>query len=326
MALLCVLVIALAKLSLRVVERPFRDRAFIGRKPVAIACAAGSVLFVAIGIAGIVSDGFERGYLMTLDQRQAKVWLASIDKANDNGCKFPTSEINAEIETRFNRCAGQYGRALVILGDSHGIDMYQAISLNLPYPFIVGLVQGGCRPATPDPDCHLDSFRSFIKSHDKQISKVLYNQAGFNLLKVDETGSYIIDQSRIKLTLDYIDSIANTVSLVWLGPSVEPDHNVKLVRKLAMSCTTADVTTNIALDDALKRLDHQLGVLVSSTSRISYFSVIDALNFDRQVNIYDCDAIYWTDGDHWSLAGEKRFGDRIVKKMNEERVVAAPSQ
>lgn len=334
MSLLCALVIVLAYLSWRLVETPFRDKSLIGKRWVVIAALTGSVAFLTAGIAGYASNGFERSYLMTLDDRQAKVWLASADKPNDIGCRFPTSEINAEIEVRFNQCAREYGKALVVLGDSHAIDMYQAISLNLPYPFVVGLVQGGCRPHSPDPDCHLESFRSFIEGHGQNISKVLYNQAGFPLLTEHRASagdqdhhnagaiSYVPELNKVTITLDYLRSIPATVDVTWMGPSLEPNHNVKLVRKLAMTCNITDVAINTELDRGLKRLDREMAELVKSlASHVSYFSIIDALNFNKEVDIYNCDAIFWTNGDHWSIAGERRFGARIVEKLREEKVI-----
>ncbi|MDB5876580.1 MAG: hypothetical protein JWQ07_6022, partial [Ramlibacter sp.] len=334
MTLLCALVLVVAYLSWRFVERPFRERSLVGRKWLGSGAVVGSALFVGIGIAGYGSSGFEYAYLLMLNDRQTKVWTESQDKPNDNGCKFPASEINADIEKRFNQCAVEYGNAIVVLGDSHGIDMYQAISFNSAYPFIVGLVQGGCRPHSPDPDCHLDDFRAFIERHGPRISQVFYNQAGFPLLTKltailddrsvgeENASSYAVDDRKIELTIEFLEKLAGQVSVVWLGPSIEPDHNVKLVRKMAMSCQLADVAINRALDAALSRFDRDIkGIMKGKAPGVSYFSVIDALNFRKQVDIYDCDAIYWINGDHWSVAGEKRFGGRVVKALRDLNLV-----
>lgn len=334
MSVLCILVLFCAYLSWRYVERPFRDRTFTGRKWVAIGAMIGSAFFVGIGTAGILSRGFEQAYLMTLNDRQAKLWRASHDRPNDIGCKFPTAEINAAIESRFSGCAHDHGKAIVVLGDSHGIDMYQAISLNSRYPFIVGLVQGGCRPQSPDPECHLPAFSAFINKHSQQILKVFYNQAGLPLLASaaamasigpDHDGSistYVTDSKKLQVTIDYLKSIAGMVSTVWLGPSLEPGQSVKLVRKLAMSCRAADIGIDVSLDAALRRLDRDLkSTVLDQTNHIEYFSTIDALKFSKQEDIYDCNAIYWVNGDHWSLAGEERFGARIVNQLRELKII-----
>jgi hypothetical protein len=61
-----------------------------------------------------------------------------------------------------------------------------------------------------------------------------------------------------------------------------------------------------------ENLDHSLQARFAAQSRIRYFSLVDALQFDPATDLYDCDAVFWFDQNHWNQAGELRFGSRLL--------------
>jgi hypothetical protein len=80
-----------------------------------------------------------------------------------------------------------------------------------------------------------------------------------------------------------------------------------------MSCNIRDITTDEDLARGLVQLDQYIeSRIAKNTSSLHYVSLINLLNFDKQVDLYDCNSIYWFDGDHWSASGERRFGKKIV--------------
>ena len=61
-------------------------------------------------------------------------------------------------------------------------------------------------------------------------------------------------------------------------------------------------------------MDTYLAEVVPDTG-LTYFSEINAIDFDVTTETYDCDQLYWSDGDHWSPAGEAFFGARLAAAL-----------
>ena len=318
-AVLCATVLMLSFLSWRFIEQPFRNQSLVSKRLILNGGVSLSLLFILVGVSGYLTNGYESLYLQTLSSRQTLVWKSSQDYPIDRDCQFSTQEPNGNIEVRFKRCVSLYGKAKVVVGDSHGIDVYQAIATNSSSKFIFGLVQGGCRPGATERDCRLDEFLDFITRYKNQIELIIYNQAGRPMLSRDITSadaSYKTNVHSVDVAYSFVQKIAASAPTIWLGPIIEPEHDVKSVRKLAMSCQFQDVATDKDLERGLMKLDRDIESLVGSNiANLKYISLIDILSSNWLVDIYDCDAIYWLNGDHWSSAGEKRFGTRIVSAL-----------
>lgn len=48
---------------------------------------------------------------------------------------------------------------------------------------------------------------------------------------------------------------------------------------------------------------------------INVLHALPVLNFDIGCDLYDCDALYWSDGDHWSPEGETRIASAVEATM-----------
>ena len=44
---------------------------------------------------------------------------------------------------------------------------------------------------------------------------------------------------------------------------------------------------------------------------MNFLYQVEAFGFSFDRDLLDCDSIFWSDGDHFSLAGEKRFSGRF---------------
>jgi peptidoglycan/LPS O-acetylase OafA/YrhL len=145
----------LAYLSYSFVEMPFRKKEFISRKAVFLIYFGISLAFVFVGYFSKMTDGFEDYYVSNrLVGTQASNYAlikkhSKYDVANavyDNcDCIFSTSDITEIFRDRFSKCALLYGKALVILGDSHGIGLFNIIGKSGVRKFVVGVAKGGCR-------------------------------------------------------------------------------------------------------------------------------------------------------------------------------------
>jgi hypothetical protein len=208
------------------------------------------------------------------------------------------------------------------------MEMYQAISFSTAHPFVFGLSQPYCRPHTPQPECHYDSFAKFSSKYATDIDTVIYNQAGYYLIEDDDgtPGSrdffrkdsiplYSPNKAFIERVVEYLNGIAKHVKVVWVGGWIEPHLNVNQLKKYAMRCEILNVPIHKNTLATFLQLDSYLKERIKRESRIVYLSSIDAISFDVTTYLYDCDAVFWTDGDHWSKMGEKRFGIKIMDAL-----------
>jgi hypothetical protein len=109
----------------------------------------------------------------------------------------------------------------------------------------------------------------------------------------------------------FLDALPETLPSIWLGPRIEP--HIPLERLLGFDC--GDASAWLRLRDGHKRafetLDRALAQAVAD-SPVRYVSLQTLIDFRIGEDVMDCDAVYWADGDHWSAAGQLRFGQRLV--------------
>jgi len=325
----------LAYFSWRFVELPFRKRGVINRKRLFVFAVLASTLFATFGIVGHITRGFESHYLADLDVQKREILAIPSGRIFDNGdCHFHGFDVDDQWKGRFIGCQKKYGKAIVVLGDSHGANMYEAVSLNTPYPFVVGMAQGGCRPHSPKSECPYQRFLDYSAAHPEAIQKVIFTQAGFYLLQ-DEKGTeggrdffktssvpvYRPNPLFIERVVAYLNELARYVDVVWIGPRIEPHLNVSMLKKYAISCEPKTVTVDENIIATFDRLDQALKNRLVSEARLTYVSQMDAIAFDASVDLYNCNAVFWADTDHWSLAGEWRFGERILRALSQRDLI-----
>jgi hypothetical protein len=51
---------------------------------------------------------------------------------------------------------------------------------------------------------------------------------------------------------------------------------------------------------------------MAGAAGVDYVSEQAAMQFDAGRDVMRCDAVFWSDGDHWSAEGERVFGRRIA--------------
>ncbi|MDO8795914.1 MAG: acyltransferase, partial [Vicinamibacterales bacterium] len=153
---LTLLTVVLAYISWRWVEQPFRRPGVIGRRPVFAFALAGSVLFAVTGQVGVANEGFAAYYLdHRLSTEEAELYTLIRDHTggslaehmvDDGDCHFWTRDVTPAFEARFEACRDRHGRALIVLGDSHAMNVYNLVAKAHVDPFTVGVARPGCRP------------------------------------------------------------------------------------------------------------------------------------------------------------------------------------
>jgi len=219
----------------------------------------------------------------------------------------------------------------LILGDSHAIDLFGVVASNFDNPFIIGVAQGGCRPHTNYSYCHYDAVQEFIENHPKIFNLVIYEQAGFYLLqerdgtagsrqmfsdiKIDgKVEPRIVDAAHVQSTAKFLAKISETVPVRWFLPRAEPHISMRTVLKYG--CDHA-YTYRTNQRDSFEKLDDYIEQHIAEAAphKIRTVRQNRIFGFNFPSDFMNCHTIYWSDGDHFSAAGEKRFGERLPKSF-----------
>lgn len=327
---ICVITFVLAYFSWRFVEAPFRRKQEgFSRRTIFLASLAGGLCLSGLGVAGLTTDGFKGSFIAGLDERQKAVWDGRGEASAQRRppCHFAiTGGTAPSLEAKFLACAKTHGKAIVILGDSHAMDLFNAAAATWGAPFIVSSAIAGCRPdgTSKLETCHYDDFEQFLIRHKDAVDRVIYNQAGLYL--VSDTGGrpphrsmfrrrnlsvYQPNIAGIDAVAAYLKRLANYADVIWAGPWLEPHMNATVLRRLALNCIARSIPVKPEIVDTFQLLDSVIKERVGRDRQIKYVSTMQALGFDASKDFYDCDGPYWSDGHHWSDAGERRFGPRL---------------
>jgi len=297
------------------IEKLFRNKNFNFKK----------VLFVVSMIIGILV--IFTSYTLYKDGRINKFNTMISDTTSSTlyraDCKFSTSEPDFINENFFKKdfleCKKKYNKFILILGDSHSIDLFNSISkISKNNEFIIGLNRDGCRPLDKNSkNCHYNNALKFIKNFNENIKYILFTHKGSYLLtntgsKKNITSSEFrklpLNLTQIKNTLSYLKTIKELNSnLIFIGPHIEPNYSINKRFFINILDKTIKDKSNydlIYVDKKLKELSKQ--------NNIKYLSKIDILDFKFDKDFIVDGNITFSDTDHWNEFGEVYFGKKLV--------------
>ncbi len=267
--------------------------------------AAITAACIALGAATSLGKGWEwrlppdAAALLASAKRETKV-----DK-----CRYATEMPDADFERRFLKCVARDGPAILVVGDSHGGDLFPALAVNSRRPHIASIWQGGCRPSDPEPECPFAAAAEFVARHKDGIAGIVYKQKGSYLLT--ENRYLPVERQEIELTLDYLSNLKmDGVPLLWVGPHWEPRYDIDKMLEMGSSRDTDYLRhQNTAIDDVGDAIK---AAIARRKAPVVYVSVVDILgpltNDDFVIN----GEYTYADKDHWSAKGEEVFGARLI--------------
>lgn len=332
-SLLIAATFVLAYISWRYVENPFRERRKFPRKTIfAGALAFSSTLFI-----GTVFASFYPAPIQMYDRKLTSDQLKALELVErtepkqtprvDEPCNFSREVITPAMTERLLECQQTHGPGLAILGDSHGVNVFNALSVNADDQFIVGLLQNGCIPYPDQDRCQYQGFRELLEQHPTLFHTVVFNEAGFYLLQTPRGRSvsravlseqvhagFVPNDHYIDRTLEYLQQLDQHSSVVWLGPWTEPHI---LPREYVLNGCESPPQIRKHLRDSFEQLDRRIASTAQRYAGVEYRSTIDTLNLSEGNQLMDCQNLYFRDGDHWTVAGELRFG-KVLKEQLEE--------
>ena len=235
-----VLTFSLSYLTWKYVETPFRDKKKYKQNRI-FKLSIVSILVVSFcSLLFIENLHVQKIFFPEQMTRYEKMLQADKSHSNqvmfNSNCKFWSKEFNSRFINRFEECVKKYERAIFILGGSHGMDLYNAVSMNSINPFIVSVSQGFCRAhkfignLKHQPRCQYEDFEEFAGKYANNISYVMYTQTPDRLFKVqtlNKATSKDLSIKRIKEVVDYLGDIKtnydlNVMMIGMLPPLTKP--------------------------------------------------------------------------------------------------------
>ena len=336
----------LAYFSWRCIEKPFRYKSAISRTKIFSASLAVIAIFSGVGLSGnFYHNQIEVMWLerQTPEVRSIYEVLVKANPSTSNWgstsearqeiapCVFNVRELNSEIEKRIIECREQHGKGLLVLGDSHAIDLFGVIASREEQLFLVGVTQGGCRPHDNHSYCHYDRVLEFNTENPETFELVIYEQAGFYLLRenngqkgsrgmfsslgsTEPVTNIEVDEEHIHLTSTYLLKVSEVVKVNWFLPRAEPHISTKAI--LRNGCEF-EYSYRPNLYETFISLDNYIEGVISSYSndRLKTVSQNEMFQFNFPSEFINCSTVYWSDGDHLSASGEEYFGRRVTQEL-----------
>jgi hypothetical protein len=245
----------------------------------------------------------------------------------DNGmCKFWTPNLDRNFHSRFLKCHSKFGRATVVLGDSHAMNIYNTLFLTTRSDFFVGISTPGCRPNSQSDSCQYDDFERLLKSSPNSIEQVIFHQSGSYLIS-NERGdvvdnykvfksqdSYRIVDDDIQFLINYLNGIGKNVSVTWLGPF----PGLFISDPTWIQVKANQVKPNPIVKKAFFDLEKQIVFHLKNKNNTFRYVGLSGILGGRQFEYKVGSCILFRDLDHWSRCGEEMFSLPIQKSLQEQ--------
>ena len=301
-------VIFFSYLSWRFVEQPFRDEKIISNKNFLKIFISFFFIITVFGFTFHSTNGLEKYYIKRITEKEKTEYanikkLLKREKKNIYSdikykCKKWVNEIDTKILEKFDECAKKYGKSIIVLGDSHALDVYNSLSKVLSNKFIFGVGKPGCRIFSTK-NCDFDDFTKFIEEKKNYINTVFFvHQGSYYLL---DNRFFKINKKNFDLTNDYLNNLSKNLNIVWFGFNIEPRiRPIYLIKN-----------NNLERFENKKIYDLENFIKNQKNKKYIYFSRIDLMKYDYSKDYMIDGNFTYSDGDHWSNFGEIYFGKKI---------------
>lgn len=311
--------IGLAVIWHRAIETPFRagaDRSsvFADRQFVK-GCAFAALLLLSYS-----------GSIATAVGPRAVIWgpqaapigLSSRDVELHSSCAYRMPETGpvsaadlAGIRSLLASCAASSGGAIIVVGDSHATDVFNAIAFAKPDAHVVGLTRAGCRvdgvgAVQPPGGCQYEFLERLLADDRGLARRLIYAQKGSYMLT--NYSQLPANEQAVQSVLGKLATWGGQVPTVWVGPhnelSIVPTKVAPRGEAWVRSMHGRENRVIVALDLYLAPNAKARGV--------EYVSAIRAVDFDFRRDIIIDLSFTYSDRDHWSAHGERIFGHRLI--------------
>jgi len=244
-----------------------------------------------VGLIGFKSKGFPDFWKSHSSEQSVKAYELYMlgqkyaKPLEEASCVKSISSLDALKKVDLDACEMQFGKGVLVIGDSHAIGVFRALLADLKdqkNAFLIGLNKGSCKVYSDRPDCFFNQLRMDASPITKNFKKVIYVQRDFDLTKLN-------------VASNFLSQLAKTSKVFWLGPRFEPAIEAK---GFVSSGCDAEFKFGLAKLSDLKNKNDQLKIQGINKP----FSFVHAEQYD--LAIYgDCSSLYWRDSNHWTQQG-----------------------
>lgn len=324
----------LAYLSWKFVETPFRVNKKITRNGVFLFSLSGLIVFLVIGLLGSKTNGFvnQMAKYKFTGAEAAQVSLVfdaiNYDIAEEMAIKDcniwvkDTKNINVR---KVDDCYDKHGKAIIVLGDSHAMNLFNILSASNSYPFLIGVSQGGCRPHNNKDECQYNNFDKFTQKKYEMIDLIIYHQSGSYFVAnndgdVDKQSAFEGDfgefnNNNVDKVIQYLERLQriSAKKVIWIGPFLEYRRNPTEVM------LTKDIhKVNPISIELFEKLNNLLSARLSKAETLTYLE-FNSLFFEPQKSFFG-ECFVFRDKDHYSRCGEElisiSFKKEVIKNIN----------
>lgn len=305
--------IVLAYLSWRYIEQPFRNKQKISLKKILGGTCFAAIFFITFSLITHNSKVF-------LSLRYDKAQIVRYQKAflaieglyhitDDGACKFHTELVNSTIFIkRFKGCTKQFGSAVLVVGDSHGTNLFNAFSANSSNPFIVGITKNNPVTAVPNEN-HYNSVKNFVVKYKNHIDAVVFTKHGGRYLT---TLRLPIKEQKILDEINYLTALSSHVKVIWLGPQDTIQYGAMKMLYMASHGVQINVPDQETTNSYIATLDKRIDKLIIG-SPVTFKSKRRLIDFNYERDFFMEGEYTYSDNQHWSPFGEKYYGKMLLK-------------
>lgn len=309
----------LSWISWKFIEVPFRRAESMRAKQLFLTLGVSAVILIVFGGVGINTSGYKTVVLELRHSEQDRpLYRALYDaigydlrgKMVQKPCQFWVDTVGHIDNGRLKDCRKLHGKATVILGDSHAMNLYNIVAISDKKPFVIGVARQGCRPHNPRTICPYEPFKLWLEKHKNTVGVIIYHQSGSYLI-ADEKGavdsqlafenlSYSFSEKNTTMVIEYLNVLSDkSIELLWLGPFVEYRKN---------PLTEVDMGNILIVDDGVWAIFEELDLFLLEQTKGKlkgkYLPFSSVYEQPKQVFYHDC--FIYRDGDHYSRCGEFR--------------------
>ena len=294
------------------IEKPARNRSYSFNKIFTI-MILGIGFLIFVNIFSIANKG-------KLNQSNSEIENKLASPLYTSECKFSTDNVNFMNDKIFiqniNNCKKKYNKFILILGDSHSIDLFNSVAKLTKKIFIIGLNRGRCRPWNNSTEegvskgqCHYQNALEFIKNNSNGLKFIIFTHRGSYLLT---NGKELpIYKKQFEETIDYITMLNKIVPVIYVGPTIEPNINLRSLRTAREVFSGNYMKYKDQGNNNIIEVDKKLNETFSNLG-IKYISKIEKINFNLKNDYLINGKVTYSDKHHWSQFGETYFGKKLI--------------
>ncbi|MFT2090391.1 acyltransferase family protein [Paraglaciecola sp. 2405UD69-4] len=322
----------LSYLSWRFIENPLRDKTAFSRAKIFKLSIIGTISTVIIGAcfsANIIFQSIVSPENMTRYMHLKKLNDDSPKNMINSECHIWDETFSPSFIQRFEDCAQVYGKASIVLGGSHGMDLYNSIVKNTEKDFVVSVSRGFCRAhnmingSQPPHRCQYEDFLTFLDTHSDSIESVVYTQTPDRLFTraiyvATEADLHEPAIDQIVLYFANVQSKFNLpVYIIGMFPplTADPeffDYSIGLEEQVESFVSINAIKMSELLEDRFKsKIEH---------TDISFVSKMEAFDIRYPHGVMVDGQLIYSDKRHLNQFGERVMGKRLLDYLKKHQL------